>query len=49
MNILTYFRHSDEMIQRLEQAGLGYRVQAQDTKDKLGESLEYSLACSHYN
>lgn len=28
------------MIERLEQAGLGYRVQARHTKDKLGESSE---------
>ena len=40
MIFFTYIRHSDEMIQRLEQAGLGYRVQARDTKDKLGESFE---------
>ena len=28
--------HSDEMIQRLEQAGLGYHIQADATVDKLG-------------
>ncbi|KAI0217706.1 hypothetical protein LSAT2_030557 [Lamellibrachia satsuma] len=31
-----YRKHSDKMIERLEQAGLGYRVQARHTKDKLG-------------
>ncbi|XP_062574164.1 E3 ubiquitin-protein ligase rnf213-alpha-like [Saccostrea cucullata] len=31
-----YRKHSDEMINRLEQAGLGYNVSAENTKDKLG-------------
>ena len=31
------FRHSDEMIKRLEQAGLGYHIQADATTDKLGK------------
>ncbi|XP_064171479.1 E3 ubiquitin-protein ligase rnf213-alpha-like isoform X3 [Anguilla rostrata] len=31
-----YRKHSDEMIQRLESAGLGYRVRAEETDDKLG-------------
>jgi len=31
-----YRRHSDEMIRRLEQAGLGYHVQANETMDKFG-------------
>ncbi|KAJ8345991.1 hypothetical protein SKAU_G00301840, partial [Synaphobranchus kaupii] len=31
-----YRKHSDEMIQRLESAGLGYRVRAEKTDDKLG-------------
>ncbi|XP_067403324.1 E3 ubiquitin-protein ligase RNF213 isoform X3 [Emydura macquarii macquarii] len=31
-----YRRHTEKMIQRLESAGLGYRVKADKTKDKLG-------------
>ncbi|XP_033923494.1 LOW QUALITY PROTEIN: E3 ubiquitin-protein ligase RNF213 [Melopsittacus undulatus] len=31
-----YRKHTPEMIQRLELAGLGYRVKAEETKDKLG-------------
>ncbi|XP_078327262.1 E3 ubiquitin-protein ligase rnf213-alpha-like isoform X2 [Crassostrea virginica] len=31
-----YRKHSDEMIARLEQAGLGYHVNVEETKDKLG-------------
>ncbi|XP_064180420.1 E3 ubiquitin-protein ligase rnf213-alpha-like [Anguilla rostrata] len=31
-----YRKHSDEMIQRLESAGLGYRVRAEKTEEKLG-------------
>ncbi|KAG5853539.1 hypothetical protein ANANG_G00027050 [Anguilla anguilla] len=31
-----YRKHSDEMIQRLESAGLGYRVRAEETEEKLG-------------
>ncbi|XP_078081837.1 E3 ubiquitin-protein ligase rnf213-beta [Mustelus asterias] len=31
-----YRKHTDEMIKRLESAGLGYRVRADDTEDKLG-------------
>lgn len=31
-----YRKHSDLMIERLEQAGLGYRVRADQTRDKLG-------------
>ncbi|XP_042303497.1 LOW QUALITY PROTEIN: E3 ubiquitin-protein ligase RNF213, partial [Sceloporus undulatus] len=31
-----YRRHTDKMIQRLESAGLGYRVKAEETKEKLG-------------
>ena len=45
----TYFRHSDEMIQRLEQAGLGYRVRAHETKDKLGERIMSQLHFSQAN
>ena len=31
-----FFRHSEELIKRLEQAGLGYHVDADKTTDKLG-------------
>ncbi|KAJ8398812.1 hypothetical protein AAFF_G00420090 [Aldrovandia affinis] len=31
-----YRKHSDEMIRRLESAGLGYRVRGEETDDKLG-------------
>ncbi|KAI1884420.1 hypothetical protein AGOR_G00226220 [Albula goreensis] len=31
-----YRKHSEEMIRRLESAGLGYRVRADETDDKLG-------------
>ncbi|EMP39294.1 hypothetical protein UY3_03467 [Chelonia mydas] len=31
-----YRKHAEKMIQRLESAGLGYRVKADKTKDKLG-------------
>lgn len=30
-------RHSDEMIDRLERAGLGYHVNSDETDDKLGK------------
>ena len=30
-------RHSNEMIRRLEQAGLGYHIQADQATDRLGE------------
>ena len=30
-------RHSDELIQRLEKAGLGYHVDAEKTTDRLGK------------
>ena len=32
-----YRQHSEEMIKRLEKAGLGYHVKAEHTKDKLGK------------
>jgi len=33
----AYFsRHSEELIKKLEQAGLGYHVDADETKDRLG-------------
>ena len=31
------FRHTDEMIQKLESAGLGYHVKADETTDRLGK------------
>ena len=31
-----YNRHSKELIEKLEQAGLGYHVDADETTDKLG-------------
>lgn len=31
-----YRKHTERMIQRLESAGLGYRVKAEETKEKLG-------------
>lgn len=31
-----YRKHTEKMIQRLEAAGLGYRVQAEETEEKLG-------------
>ena len=31
-----YKKHSDEMIQKLEEAGLGFYVSTSDTKDKIG-------------
>ncbi|XP_069008985.1 E3 ubiquitin-protein ligase rnf213-alpha-like, partial [Embiotoca jacksoni] len=31
-----YRKHTDEMIERLEASGLGYRVRAQETEDRLG-------------
>ena len=43
-----YRRHSDEMIEKLKKAGLGYNVGEEDTKDKFGKSwnkikLYYSM------
>ncbi|XP_072339649.1 E3 ubiquitin-protein ligase rnf213-alpha-like isoform X3 [Scyliorhinus torazame] len=32
-----YRKHSEDMIRRLEMAGLGYRVKAEETEDKLGK------------
>ena len=31
------FRHTKEMIKKLESAGLGYHVSADETEDKLGD------------
>ena len=35
--LLFCFRHSKELIQKLEQAGLGYHVDADETVDRLGK------------
>ncbi|XP_034715873.1 E3 ubiquitin-protein ligase rnf213-beta isoform X2 [Etheostoma cragini] len=32
-----YRKHSPEMVKRLERAGLGYRVRAEETRDRLGK------------
>ncbi|XP_046887613.1 E3 ubiquitin-protein ligase rnf213-beta isoform X4 [Hypomesus transpacificus] len=32
-----YRRHTPEMVERLERAGLGYRVKAEETQDRLGK------------
>lgn len=37
-SIFINCRHSDEMIDRLERAGLGYHVNTDETDDKLGNS-----------
>ena len=48
------FRHSEEMIRKLEHAGLGYHIAAEDTTDKLGGCLSkyligsFSLYCTYY-
>ena len=43
--LIICFRHTEEMIQKLESAGLGYHVSADETEDKLGISwLQPSLA-----
>ncbi|MEE4247824.1 MAG: hypothetical protein V2I33_20690 [Kangiellaceae bacterium] len=34
--IVLIIRHTDEMIERLERAGLGYRVRAEETGDTFG-------------
>jgi hypothetical protein len=34
------FRHTKEMIRKLESAGLGYHVSADETEDKLGMMLQ---------
>lgn len=36
-SILIIYRHSDDMINRLERAGLGYHVNSDETDDKLGK------------
>lgn len=34
---MIIYRHSDDMINRLERAGLGYHVNSDETDDKLGK------------
>ncbi len=34
------FRHTREMIQKLESAGLGYHVSADETEDELGNAYD---------
>ena len=38
-----YFRHSDELIKKLEQAGLGYHVAAEATTDTLGKWILFNI------
>lgn len=38
-SIVINCRHSDEMIDRLERAGLGYHVNSDETDDKLGKLI----------
>ena len=40
---LHLYRHSDEMIRKLESAGLGFYVQASKTRHRLGMFLVYFL------
>ena len=35
--LIFYFRHSEDLIRKLEQAGLGYHVDADKTTDRLGK------------
>ena len=41
--VCSSFRHSEDLIQRLENAGLGYHVDADKTVDKLGNSRVFKL------
>lgn len=41
--LLLNCRHSEEMIERLERAGLGYHVNAHETDDKLGKISQILL------
>ena len=41
-------RHSDEVIKKLEQAGLGYHVKADETRDRLGTFIiKFTLDLMH--
>lgn len=41
------FRHNDDMIQRLELAGLGFYVKASETEQKLGIYVLMILYLTH--
>lgn len=43
--VFLSFRHSEDLIKKLEQAGLGYHVEAEKTTDKLG-MLHYKIVNS---
>src|SRR6218665_1259317 len=54
LNFYLFLRHSDDMIQRLEHAGLGYHIQAHQTTDKLGylhflSSILFALLSTIYD
>ena len=38
-------RHTDEMISNLQSAGLGFHVDATNTKDKFGKIFRYLECC----
>ena len=42
-------RHSDDMIEKLESAGLGFFIKGEETKQKLGKALQYLLEWSIKN
>ena len=42
------FRHTKEMIKKLESAGLGYHVSADETEDKLGRPKIFKLVGENY-
>ena len=39
-------RHSEDLIKRLEQAGLGYHVDAEKTTDRMGQLVCISCKCT---
>lgn len=39
-NTLCVHRHTDEMIDKLESAGLGFRVRAKESQQKLGKTVD---------
>ena len=41
---LPPYRHSEEMIKKLESAGLGFYVKATKTQQKLGENINILLS-----
>lgn len=38
---MSIFRHTDDMIQKLREAGLGYSVDEENTTEKFGKRLMY--------